>query len=72
MVTADCAHCPVGPRDCHDCIVSVLNPEYAVVSELSEESCGFVLASEVRSAIEVLLEVGLVSTVEIMGVEAAA
>lgn len=72
MLTGDCDRCPVGPRDCSGCILSILGPEKSLVEELSEESCGFILAPEVRSAIEVLFAVGLVSTVEIMGVEAAA
>ncbi|WP_228548991.1 hypothetical protein [Dietzia sp. SYD-A1] len=39
---------------------------------LSEESCGYVLEPEVRSAIEVLMALGLVSTLEIVGAETAA
>lgn len=72
MVTGDCDRCPVGPRECSGCILSVLGTATVLAGGLSEDSCGFVLAPEVRSAIEVLFEVGLVSIVEIMGVEAAA
>ncbi|MCT1517032.1 hypothetical protein [Dietzia cercidiphylli] len=42
------------------------------VDALSEESCGYVLEPEVRSAIEVLMELGMVSSVEIMASETAA
>lgn len=72
MVTMDCTRCPAGPRDCEGCPVSVLMSENLQVDELSEESCGYVLPPGIRSAVEVLLEVGVVSTVEIMAVEAAA
>ena len=72
MVNGDCARCPSGPRGCDGCIVSVLSAENMLVDELSEESCGFVLAPEVRSAIEVLMEVGMVSTVEIVAADSAA
>lgn len=72
MFSMDCAECPVGPVDCEGCLISVLLGENKLVDELSEESCGFVLASEVRSAIEVLQDVGVVSRVEILSVEPAA
>ncbi|MFN3602127.1 MAG: hypothetical protein ACK4UY_12140 [Dietzia sp.] len=42
------------------------------VDALSEESCGYVLEPDVRSAIEVLMELGMVSIVEIMAAESAA
>lgn len=72
MVTGDCARCPVGPEACGDCMISVLISENSLVDDLSEESCGYALAPEVRSAIELLVAAGLVSTVDIMAVEAAA
>lgn len=72
MFTMDCARCPAGPRGCDDCVVSVFLGDNARSDVLSEESCGYVLAPDVRSAIEVLREAGMVSRVEIMAVEAAA
>ena len=72
MFSMDCAECPAAPVGCDGCIISVLLGENALVDELSEESCGFVLAPEVRSAIGVLRDVGMVSRVEIVAVEPAA
>ena len=42
------------------------------MDELAPESCGYVLDPEVREAIDVLREVGMVSTVEILGADVAA
>ncbi|WP_271799586.1 hypothetical protein [Dietzia maris] len=42
------------------------------MDELSPKSCGYVLDPEVREAIDVLREVGMVSTVEILGADVAA
>lgn len=72
MFTVDCAHCPAGPAACDGCIISVLDSGNPQVNELSPESCGYVLAPEFRDAIEVLREVGMVSSVEILGAGAAA
>lgn len=72
MFSMDCADCPLGPARCEGCIVSLLTGENSLVDELSEESCGYVLAPEVRSAIEVLRTVGVVTAVEIVAVEPAA
>lgn len=72
MFSLDCAQCPARPGQCEGCIVSVLFSDYSLLDELSEESCGYVLEPEVRSAIEVLMEVGMVSTVEIMAAHTAA
>lgn len=52
--------------------MSLLAAEEAQFDALSEESCGYILEPEVRSAIEVLMEVGMVSTVEIMAAHTAA
>ena len=72
MFSLDCARCPARPGQCEGCIVSVLLSENPLVDELSEESCGYVLEPAVRSAIEVLLEVGMVSSVEIVATNTAA
>lgn len=72
MFSIDCARCPVGPGDCGGCIVSLLLGEESQVTEGVDESCGYVLAPEVRSAIDVLRAAGLVSRVEIMAVVTAA
>ncbi|WP_319028443.1 hypothetical protein [Dietzia sp. PP-33] len=42
------------------------------MSALSEESCGYVLEPEVRTAIEVLMELGMVSSLEIVATHTAA
>lgn len=72
MFSIDCSRCPIGPRDCGDCMISALLGEESQVTPGAEESCGYVLAPEMRSAIEVLLGAGLVSRVEILAVETAA
>ena len=72
MLSMDCARCPARPRGCDDCVVAVLLSSSPQVDRLSEESCGYVLDPEVRSAIEVLLEVGVVSEVDIVAARAAA
>ncbi|MFN3339693.1 MAG: hypothetical protein ACK40Z_08355 [Dietzia sp.] len=72
MFSMDCARCPARPRQCEDCVVSMLFSDESQVDALSEESCGYVLEPEVRSAIEVLMELGMVSIVEIMAAERAA
>ncbi|AVZ39143.1 hypothetical protein G6019_13455 [Dietzia sp. DQ12-76] len=72
MFSMDCSRCPARPSGCEDCVVSVILSEEVQVDALSEESCGYVLEPEVRSAIEVLMALGLVSTLEIVGAETAA
>ncbi|MET3859637.1 hypothetical protein ABIE38_000534 [Dietzia sp. 2505] len=72
MFSMDCSRCPVRPRRCEDCVISVLFSEESQVDALSEESCGYVLEPDVRSAIEVLMELGMVSSVEIVASETAA
>ena len=72
MLSIDCARCPARARTCDDCVVSVLIAGEPQVDTLSEESGGYVLQPEVRSAIEVLIEVGMVSTVEIVAEYTAA
>lgn len=72
MFSLDCARCPARPGRCEGCIVSVLLSENPLLDGLSEESCGYVLEPDVRSAIEVLIEVGMVSTVEIVATNTAA
>lgn len=72
MVSMDCGRCPVRPRECEGCVVALLLGESPQVDELSEESCGYVLSPDVRSAIEVLMEVGMVSSVEILDAHTAA
>ncbi|MEB8327015.1 hypothetical protein NGF75_13635 [Dietzia kunjamensis] len=72
MFTMDCVRCPAGPAACDGCIIAVLGAGKPQVDELSPESCGYVLDPEVREAIDVLREVGMVSTVEILGADAAA
>jgi hypothetical protein len=72
MFTMDCEQCPARPRGCDDCIVAVLSCPEPLVDALSGESCGYVLDPEVQSAIEVLLEVGMVSEVEIVAAQRAA
>ncbi|MBB1034721.1 hypothetical protein G6031_10000 [Dietzia sp. CQ4] len=72
MFSMDCSRCPARPRRCEDCVVSVLLSGEPQVDALSEETCGYVLEPEVRSAIEVLMELGMVSSVEIMASETAA
>lgn len=72
MFTMDCARCPVGPAACDGCIIPVLEVGKSQVDELSPDSCRYVLDPEVREAIDVLREVGMVSTVEILGADVAA
>lgn len=72
MFTMDCAQCPAGPTACDGCIVTVLGSGKVQVDELSPESCGYVLDPDVREAIDVLRQAGMVSAVEIVGVSAAA
>lgn len=72
MFSLDCARCPARPGQCEGCIVSVLFSENLQLDELSEESCGYVLEPAVRSAIEVLMDVGMVSRVQIMAINTAA
>lgn len=72
MISMDCADCPARPEGCEGCIVSLLVGEKSQLDDFSEESCGYVLEPEIRKAIEVLREVGMVTTVEILaGSEAA-
>ncbi|MDV8001877.1 hypothetical protein R4P08_11550 [Rhodococcus sp. IEGM 1408] len=52
--------------------MSVLLSGNPQLDQLSEESCGYVLEPAVRSAIEVLMDVGMVSTVQIMARNTAA
>ncbi len=72
MFSMDCGQCPARPGQCDGCIVSVLLSDEVLVDELSEESCGYLLEPAVRSAIEVLMSVGMVSSVEIMAAHPAA
>lgn len=72
MFTMDCERCPARPGACDGCIITVLESVEPQVSGLTAESCGYVLDPEVREAIDVLREVGMVSTVRIVGAEAAA
>lgn len=72
MLSMDCGRCPAGPRACEGCIITELLREEPLVDDLSEESCGYVLTPEVRSAIQVLLEVGVVSEIRILASGAAA
>lgn len=72
MFTMDCSRCPARPASCGGCIISVLEGEELQVDDLSPESCGYVLEPEVRRAIDVLREAGMVSTVEILGTDVAA
>lgn len=66
MFSIDCAGCPAAPNVCDGCIVAFLESDTSQVDDLSPESCGYVLAPEVRTAIEVLRDVGMVSSVEIL------
>ena len=72
MLSIDCGACPAAPRGCEGCIVAFLESDNLQVDELSPESCGFVLPPEVRAAIEVLRDVGMVSSVEILAAFPAA
>lgn len=72
MFSIDCVGCPAAPRGCDGCIVAFLNSDSLQVDELSPESCGYVLAPDVRAAIEVLRDVGMVSSVEILAAFPAA
>lgn len=72
MFSIDCAGCPADAEGCEGCIVRFLHSEKPLVDGLSEESCGYVLESDVRAAIEVLLEVGMLSEVEILQAYSAA
>ena len=66
MFAIDCAGCPAAPRACDGCIVTFLESGSSQVEERSAEPCGYVLPHDVRAAIEVLRDVGMVSTVEIL------
>lgn len=72
MFSMDCGDCPVAPQGCDGCIVAFLASDNLQVDELSPESCGYVLAPDVRAAIEVLRDVGMVSSVEILSAFPAA
>lgn len=72
MFAIDCAGCPAAPRQCDGCIITFLESGSLQVDELSAESCGYVLPHDVRAAIEVLRDVGMVSTVEILAAFPAA
>ncbi|AVM64984.1 hypothetical protein C3V38_12035 [Dietzia sp. oral taxon 368] len=72
MVSMDCARCPAVAGDCEGCIVSLLLGEKDQVDELSPESCGYVLDPEVRTAIDVLRAVGMVTSIDILAAETAA
>lgn len=72
MFSLDCGRCPAADRGCSGCIVEFLWSESPQVDALSAESCGYVLAPDVRSAIEVLRDVGMVSSVEILAAFPAA
>lgn len=72
MVSMDCAGCPARPGGCEGCIVSLLLGEKSQVDDISAESCGYVLEPDIKAAIEVLREVGMVTTVEIMAANDAA
>lgn len=72
MISMDCTGCPARPGDCEGCIVSLLIDGKLQVDDLSEESCGYVLQPEIRAAIEVLREVGMVTAVEILAANDAA
>ncbi len=72
MFSFDCGQCPSGNRGCGDCIVDVLGGENVQVDELSVESCGYVLAPDIRAAIETLRGLGMVTSVEILASTRAA
>ena len=72
MITMNCSDCPAGPGDCHDCVVAFLCGEKREVKADFDAPCDYVLTLETRAAIEVLRGAGLLSTVEIIGVEHAA
>lgn len=72
MISMDCRRCPARPAGCEGCIVSLLVGENLQVDDLSQESCGYVLEPEIKSAIDVLREVGMVTTVEILAASDAA
>ena len=72
MFSIDCGGCPAAPQGCDGCIVTFLESDNLQVDELSPESCGYVLTHEVRAAIEVLRDVGMVSSVEILAAFPAA
>lgn len=72
MFSIDCEACPAGRRGCDGCLVAFLDSEEPQVDDLSLESCGYVLAPEVRAAIEVLRDVGVVSSIEIVSAFRAA
>ena len=72
MLSIDCSRCPRAPHGCDDCLIDVLGAENGQVGVPEADSCGYVLAPEIRSAIEVLRVAGLLSEVEIVGVQGAA
>lgn len=72
MFSISCAGCPGAPGGCDGCLVSFLESDNAQVGELDPASCGYVLASDVRAAIELLRDVGMVSSVEILAAFRAA
>ncbi|MFL0579359.1 hypothetical protein [Dietzia sp. 179-F 9C3 NHS] len=72
MLSIDCSRCPRALHGCDDCLIDVLGAENVPVEAPEADSCGYVLAPEIRSAIEVLRAAGLLSEVEIVGVQGAA
>lgn len=72
MFSIDCAGCPAAPRGCDGCIVDFLGGLQSQVKGLAVDSCGYILAPDVRAAIEVLREVGMLSEIEILESSSAA
>lgn len=72
MFSIDCAGCPAAQQGCDGCIIAFLESDDLQVDVLSPESCGYVLAPDVRAAIELLRDVGMVSSVEILAAFPAA
>ena len=72
MISLDCSGCPARPGACGGCVVDLWCGGDDHLTGLIDEPCGYVLTLETRAAIEVLRGVGLLSKVEVLGVEHAA
>ena len=72
MFSIDCSECPVRPRACDGCLVAFLESDNVQVGDDLLDTCGYVLTPDVRAAIGVLRDLGMVSSVEIVAAFPAA
>ena len=72
MYSLDCTDCPQPPGACGDCLVDALSSANHQVIDGEIQSCGYWVAEDVKGAIAVLRQAGLVTKLEIVGGSAVA